>query len=368
MNSLELVSTLHDDKDPQKYDSNHRYSGAGGPAAVAAAIASKAAPTHADTKAAVDAVQAHQQQLAPVVTSTQHHHGVTIQPSVLMSPFGTSAAHHRVTAHRATSLPHEHSHDRMSHLRINFSQQSPTRTNSHTHGHGLHGHGHSHMLASLHLSDRPPTSLADLLGPYFLLLTTPQAADATLQAQALSRALNLQHSTLPLQHSSSVTRRHTLDAPQHSPSHKHSGSGSSRPSSAPTVPSDWEVEMLPHDGTTSLSTVDSNPLSIISPFQLYQQQRCQHKAAHEPHASDSGGGGGGEQQQQQQPLSPQPEAPEELPVAAAAKCRKLVHKGCVHTKELEDKMRHVIEHHATTQVCMCWRWLSAVHHSPELAH
>jgi hypothetical protein len=42
-------------------------------------------------------------------------------------------------------------------------------------------HSHSNMLAALSvLTDRPP-SLADLLGPYFLLLTTPQAADATLQ-------------------------------------------------------------------------------------------------------------------------------------------------------------------------------------------
>jgi hypothetical protein len=39
------------------------------------------------------------------------------------------------------------------------------------------------VLAALSaLPDRPP-SLADLLGPYFLVLTTPQVADATLQVQ-----------------------------------------------------------------------------------------------------------------------------------------------------------------------------------------
>lgn len=51
--------------------------------------------------------------------------------------------------------------------------QLPHRTHSHT-------NGHTTVLAAL--SDRPP-SLADLLGPYFLVLTTPQVADATLQVQ-----------------------------------------------------------------------------------------------------------------------------------------------------------------------------------------
>lgn len=40
------------------------------------------------------------------------------------------------------------------------------------------------MLAAL--SDRPP-SLADLLGPYFVVLTTPQVADATLEVQVCVR-------------------------------------------------------------------------------------------------------------------------------------------------------------------------------------
>jgi hypothetical protein len=43
-------------------------------------------------------------------------------------------------------------------------------------------HSHANMLAAL--SDRPP-SLADLLGPYFVVLTTPQVADATLQVRAV---------------------------------------------------------------------------------------------------------------------------------------------------------------------------------------
>jgi hypothetical protein len=59
--------------------------------------------------------------------------------------------------HCSASTPHDAA----------YSPQAPSRT-----------HSHANMLAAL--SDRPP-SLADLLGPYFLVLNTPQVADATLQ-------------------------------------------------------------------------------------------------------------------------------------------------------------------------------------------
>ena len=106
------------------------------------------------------------------------------------------------------------------------------------------------------------------------------------QAQALNR-----HGTPPLQPSGSVTRRHTLGASQaNSPCLQHTGSNGSRPSSAPTVPFDWDssqgeldicAEVLtgcsPRMGAAEISGTH-NPLAIISPFQLYQQQRCQQHA------------------------------------------------------------------------------------------
>jgi hypothetical protein len=173
-----------------------------------------------------------------------------------------------------------------------------------------------------------------------------------LQAQA--QALNRQANPIQLQRTNSVTRRHTLDTSLYFK--QHGSSTGSRPSSAPTVPSDalWDAQQRDHQlqtpdcccsspgHNTMQAPADSNPLSIISPFQLYQQQqqRCQHSKQDRPsHAGCEGCAAG------KQPPCPQP-----LPVAAADKCQKLVHTCCVHSPELEAKMRRKIHHHATTQV------------------
>lgn len=68
----------------------------------------------------------------------------------------------RPVVHCSASTPHDRDSCGAAH-----SPQAPSRT-----------HSHANVLAAL--SDRPP-SLADLLGPYFLVLNTPQVADATLQ-------------------------------------------------------------------------------------------------------------------------------------------------------------------------------------------
>lgn len=123
------------------------------------------------------------------------------------------------------------------------------------------------------------------------------------QAQALSR-----HPPALLQQAGSVTRRHTLDASQASPPCciiRHSGNSGSRPSSAPTLPSDWDSSQGHFDVAASVhapyspglaghhdsSSNSSNPLAIISPFQLYQQQRCQQAHRQDskaPHVSEGG--------------------------------------------------------------------------------
>lgn len=283
----------------------------------------------------VDRVRAHQQQLAPLVTHSSaggagaaKNIGIQSHPSVALSPMPSGNHQHKCPlAQRTASLPGEARG--FAQLPAQSSLQGPSRTLS-----------HANLLAALSLTDRPP-SLADLLGPYFLLLTTPQAADATLQAQALSRALALHHSH--------VTRRHTLDAPsQNSPCFKHSSSMGSRPSSAPTIPSDWEAD-LPK-GPSCGSPQEGNPLSIISPFQLYQQQRCQQMKAHDKAHEGDEAAHQNHHHQQQQPQNMSPLESEQMPVAAKVKCNRLDHSECVHTAELESKMRKLILHHATAQV------------------
>lgn len=161
-----------------------------------------------------DSIKQHQTQLTPLATAQHGAPRLSGQQGTGGSVAGASPVSarsaYRPVVHCSASTPHDAA----------YSPQAPSRT-----------HSHANMLAAL--SDRPP-SLADLLGPYFLVLNTPQVADATLQAQA--QALNRQANPIQLQRTNSVTRRHTLDTSLYFK--QHGSSTGSRPSSAPTVPSD----------------------------------------------------------------------------------------------------------------------------------
>lgn len=400
--SMDLVVSVPED---QELTGEHMEASLAVGAAAAGAGGATAAAGCGETVG--DAVRRVQTHLAPVATGSTAHNaaagGAAGRPAS-SSPFPFLGSTHTPvvspTAAAAAAGQHQHRVEQQQSADTGFSggqqqQQQPLLLLGHNSGAQAptRSHSHSNMLAALGetLSDRPPT-LADLLGPYFLLLTDDKAADATLQAQALGRAAG---GSMQLQPSGSVTRRHTLDAFQNSqpvggvgaaaggPNNNSSrymyNAGGSRPSSAPTVPSEWECQG--DLATDLLGDSDSaghaaggvggvgmhkrhghhlvDPLSIISPFQLYQQQRCQQQ-----HTAGKTGTDGGEQQQQQEKLllSAQPSLDkQQLPVCAKRKCRLLVHAGCLHTPELEDKMRGVIHHHATAQVGLSvqglmWLW------------